>query len=65
MTLNLVNMEMGKTYRFDPDSQGFKNERRKAAKNFRKSLVLDLRRKKKQKIKDQNELLDDKEFENV
>lgn len=48
---------MGKTYRFDPESQELRFERRgKIPKNFK-----DRRQRKKQKLKDQDEFLENKD----
>lgn len=48
---------MGKTYRFDPEIQEFRFERRgKVPKNFK-----DRRLRKKQKLKDQDEFLESKD----
>lgn len=57
MNLNSTDMEMGKTYRYDPETLGHKSERRGKASKFFKKPLLDLRRRKKQRIKDQEDLL--------
>lgn len=58
MTLNFIKTEMGKTYRYDPDTFGHKFERRGKASKFKKS-ILDLRLKRRRKIQDQEDLLRD------
>lgn len=58
-------MEMGKTYRFNPDAKDYGYENKSSRRFKQKKELLNIRNKRKQKIKDQNELLDNKEFENV